>query len=227
MKKIFIVLLSIIAIFLIYFINTIVGNPVNKALATSYAKQFVATQFIDEDYTLKSVGFNYDTKMYDYIVTHGTNSSELSYTLIINSKISNRSVDLFQLHPSLLDEELSNQLSKEGQVHVKNIVHNILPDASVEYKVYVPKGSMKATSVWTPGFELDLNAAIFINETVNEWDKENEEIIKQDLIEAFQANGIHYSRISIRVTKESEKNGITMIKTIYKDVIYQQKELTE
>lgn len=225
MKKIYIVFLAIVAIFLLYFINSVIGNPVNKALATSYAKQFVATQFEDDHYKLEVVGFNFDTKMYDYIVQRTGDDSQWSYSLTINSKIANRSVDSFQLHESVLNEALSKRLSSEGQVHVANIVHQVLPKATVEYEVYVPSGVYDDDIVWAPGFNLDLNAIIYINQTVSTWDDAAAEKIDQQLIKAFNENGIYYSRVSIRVTEENMKDGITYMKTIYKKELYQNEEL--
>lgn len=224
MRKVYIFILAIIIVFLLYFIDSVVGNPMNKILATSYAKQFLQTQFSDTNYTLKSTGFNYDTKMYDYIVTRHDDPNELSYVLSINSSISNRTVDEFKLHPSFLNEELSTRLSNEAKPHVTNIVHSILPEAIINYQLYVPK-STPATTVWSPGFTADLNAIIHITLTTDQWDTDDDEAILQEIKDKFAATGIHYSTVSIRVTEEYLKEGITYLKTVFKGVLYEDNEL--
>ncbi len=220
MKKILTLFLIGVICFLLYFINSVVGNPLQKALATSYAKQFLTTQFADQHYSLDAVGFNFDTKMYDYIVKHKNNGIEYSYELIINSKIANRTVNTFKPHPSTLNEALSTRLSNEGKIHVRNIVRQVLPNANVEYKVFVPKGAKDEDIVWEPGFELDVNAVIQINQTVKQWQDSDFADVRTKLKEAFEQNGIHYSRVSIRVTEESLKKGITYVKTVFRDELY-------
>ena len=224
MRKVYIIILSIIIVFLLYFIDSVVGNPMNKLLATSYAKHFLQTQFHDKDYTLESTGYNYDTKMYDYIVTRHEDSSELSYVLSINSSISNRTVNEFKLHPAVINEALSNRLSNEAKPHVTNIVHSIIPEAKVNYQLYVPK-NMPTTTVWSPGFTADLNAIIHITLTTDQWDDESNEDILQEIKDQFATSGIHYSTVSIRVTEEYLKEGITYLKTVFKGVLYEGNEL--
>ena len=223
MRKVYIIILSIIIVFLLYFIDSVVGNPMNKILATSYAKQFLQTQFHDQDYTLESIGFNYDTKMYDYIVTR-QNDDELSYTLSINSSISNRTVDEFKLHPAVVNEALSTRLSSAAKPHVTNIVHNILPEANVSYQLYAPK-SMPETTVWSPGFTADLNAIIQITLTTDRWDEDDEETVLQEIKDQFATSGIHYSTVSIRVTEEYIKEGITYFKTVFKTELHESDEI--
>ena len=220
MKKILTLFLIGVICFLLYFINSVVGNPLQKALATSYAKQFLTTQFADQHYSLDAVGFNFDTKMYDYIVTRNNNGIEYSYALTINSKLADRTVSTFKPHPSALNEALSTRLSNEGKIHVRNVVRHVLPDANVEYKVFVPKGAKDESTIWEPGFELDVNAVIQINQTVKQWDDTDFADVRTKLKEAFEQNGIHYSRVSIRVTEESLKEGITYVKTVFKDELY-------
>lgn len=220
MKKIYIVFLVGAIAFLLYFINSVIGNPLQKALATSYAKQFLTTQFEDYNYSLDTVGFNFDTKMYDYIVTRHYDGIDYSYALTIDSKLANRTVTSFMPHPSTLNEALSTRLSNEGKTHVRNVVRNVLPNANVDYKVFVPKGAIDEKTVWAPGFVLDVNAVIQINQTVQQWKEEDFADVRQNLIEAFEQNGIHYSRVSIRVTEESLKDGITYVKTVFKDELY-------
>lgn len=220
MKKIYAIFLIGAIVFLLFFINSVVGNPVQKALATSYAKQFLTTQFTDQQYSLDAVGFNFDTKMYDYIVTRHHDEVDYSYALTINSKISDRTVSTFMPHPSTLNEALSTRLSDEGKTHVKNIVHHVLPNANVEYKVFVPKGAIDENTIWAPGFSVDLNAVIQINQTVQQWKETDFSDVRKKLKETFEQNGIHYSRVSIRVTEESIKDGITYVKTVFKDELY-------
>ena len=220
MKKFFALFLIGIIAFLLYFINTQIGNPVQKALATSYAKQFLTTQFAAQNYSLNTVGFNSDTKMYDYIVSRHADGVEYSYTLTINSKLADRTVSTFMPHPSTLNETLSTRLSNEGKTHVQNIVRHVLPNANVNYKVFVPKGAIDEDTIWAPGFALDVNAVIQINQTVQQWKEEDFTDIRKSLMEAFEQNGIHYSRVSIRVTEESLKDGITFINTVFKDELY-------
>ena len=224
MRKVYIFILSIIIVFLLYFIDSVVGNPMNKILATSYAKQFLQTQFTDKNYTLKSTGFNYETKMYDYIVTRHDDPNELSYVLSINSSISDRTVDEFKLHPAVMNEALSNRLSNEAKPHVTNIVHRILPEAKINYQLYVPK-SMPTATVWSPGFTTDLNAIIHITLTTDQWNSGDEESILQEIEEQFAAAGIHYSTVSIRITEEYLKEGITYFKTVFKRVLYESDEI--
>lgn len=198
-----------------------IGNPITKALATSYAKQFLDTQF-EDDYKLESLGFNIDTKMYDYIVQHEVGGTELSYELTVNSKISDRKISHFSLHPSLVDEELSDRLEKEATPHVTNVVRNFFPNANVEYELAVPKGLDSSQIYWVPGISLDVNASIFINQTVDSFkavDYQMVEALKQALV----LNGIYYSRISIRIIEENEKNGITYMKTVYRDELFAKK----
>ena len=220
MKKFYAFFLIGVIVFLLYFINSVVGNPLLKALATSYAKQFLTTQFLDQQYSLDSVGFNFDSKMYDYIVTRQRDGVDYSYALTINSKLADRTVSKFLPHTATLDEALSTRLSSEGETHVKNIVHRVLPNANVEYKVYVPKGAINENTIWEPGFSVDLNAVIQINQTVSQWVEDDYSDIRQKLKHEFEENGIHYSRISIRVTEESLKDGITYMKTVFKDELY-------
>lgn len=220
MRKVYIIILSIIIVFLLQFIDSVVGNPMNKLLATSYAKQYLQTQFPDKDYTLESTGFNFKTKMYDYIVTRHEDPNELSYVLSINSSISNRTVDEFKLHPAVMNVALSNRLSNEAKPHVTNIVHSMFPKAKVNYQLYVPK-SMPDTTVWSPGFSSDLNAIIHISLTTDQWDDDTQDDILQEIKNEFAANGIHYSTVSIRVTEEYEKEGITYIKTVFKSTFYE------
>ena len=220
MKKVYALFLIGVIVFLLYFINSVVGNPLLKALATSYTKQFLTTQFADQQYSLDTVGFNFDSKMYDYIVTRQRDGVDYSYALSINSKLADRTVSTFLPHPATLDEALSTRLSSEGETHVKNIVHRILPDANVEYKIYVPKGAINENTIWKPGFSVDLNAVIQINQTVNQWAEDDYSDIRQKLKHEFKENGIHYSRVSIRVTEESLKDGITYMKTVFKDELY-------
>ena len=220
MKKVYALFLIGVIIFLLYFINSIVGNPILKALATSYAKQFLTTQFSDQPYSLDTVGFNFDSKMYDYIVTRQHDGVDYSYALTINSKLADRTVSTFLPHPATLDEALSTRLSSEGETHVKNIVHRVLPDANVEYKIYVPKGAIDENTIWEPGFSIDLNAVIQINQTINQWAEDDYSEIRQKLKHEFEENGIYYSRVSIRVTEESSKDGITYLKTVFKDELY-------
>ena len=220
MKKIYAIFLIGAIVFLLFFINSVVGNPVQKALATSYAKQFLTTQFTDQQYSLDAVGFNFDTKMYDYIVTRHHDGVDYSYALTINSKISDRTVSTFMPHPSTLNEALSTRLSNEGKTHVQNIVRHVLSNANVDYKVFVPKGAIDENTIWAPGFILDVNAVIQINQTVQQWKEEEFADVRNNLIEAFEQNGIHYSYVSIRVTEESLKDGITYVKTVFKDELY-------
>lgn len=220
MKKIYAIFLIGAIVFLLFFINSVVGNPVQKALATSYAKQFLTTQFTDQQYSLDAVGFNFDTKMYDYIVTRPHDGVDYSYALTIKSKISDRTVSTFMPHPSTLNEALSTRLSNEGKTHVKNIVQHVLPNANVEYKVFVPKGAIDENTIWAPGFSVDLNAVIQINQTVQQWKETDFSDVRKKLKDAFEQNGIHYSRVSIRVTEESMKDGITYVKTVFKDELY-------
>ena len=208
------------ALFLLYFINSVVGNPVQKALATSYAKQFLTTQFEDQHYSLDAVGFNFDTKMYDYIVTRHHDGIDFSYALTINSKLADRTVSTFMPHPATLNEALSTRLSNEGKTHVRNIVRQVLPNANVEYKVFVPKGAIDADTIWEPGFAIDLNAVIQINQTVQQWKETDYASVRTKLKEAFEQNGIYYSRVSIRVTEEKTEDGITYVKTVFKDELY-------
>lgn len=223
-RKIYIVFLTIVALFLVNFIDSVVGNPISKSLATSYAKHYLQTQFPDENYKLNAVGYNYKTKMYDYIVTRTSKESDLSYTLSINSKISNRTVDEFKLHPSVMNGELSTRLSNEAKPHVTNIVQNIIPGAKVNYQVYAPI-TLPKTTVWKPGFTTDLNAVIHITQTADQWDKENEPVILQQIKENFAANGIHYSTVTIRISEEYLKDGITYFKTVFKEVLHESDEL--
>lgn len=220
MKKFYILFLIGAICFLLYFINSVIGNPLQKALATSYAKQFLTTQFADQHYSLDTVGFNFDTKMYDYIVTRTDNGVDYSYALTINSKLADRTVSIFTPHPSSLNEVLSTRLSNEGKIHVKNIVRQVLPNANVEYKVFVPKGALDEDTIWAPGFALDVNAVIQINQTVKQWKETDFIDIRTKLKDAFEQNGIHYSRVSIRVTEESRNDGITYVKTVFKDELY-------
>ena len=220
MKKIYILLLIGAITFLMSFINSVIGNPLQKALATSYAKQFLTTQFADQHYSLQAVGFNFDTKMYDYIVTRHHESFDYSYALTINSKLADRTVSTFMPHPSTLDEALSTRLSNEGTTHVKNIVRHVLPDANVDYKVFIPKGALSDDTIWKPGFALDVNAVIQINQTVQQWKEEDFVDVRKNLIEAFEQNGIHFSRVSIRVTEETLKDGITYVNTVFKDELF-------
>lgn len=220
MKKIYIVFLLIAACFLIYFIDNITGNPLNKALATSYAKQFTANVFNDENYTLEETGYNYTTEMYDYIVTRDNESMQWSYLLSIDSPLSGRQVDTFKLHPSVINQSLSDRLSEEGKVHVTNIVKGILPKANVDYVVAVPNGLLDTDTVWVPGFEIDVNASIFISSTVEGFDATQSAELANRLIEAFSNTGITYSRLSIRFTEERLENGINFMKTIYKNEFF-------
>ena len=220
MKKIYILFLIGAITFLLYFINSVIGNPLQKALATSYAKQFLTTQFADQHHSLHTVGFNFDTKMYDYIVTRHHDNVDYSYALTINSKLADRTVSTFMPHPSTLNEALSIRLSNEGKTHVKNVVRNVLPGANVDYKVFIPKGAISDDTIWKPGFALDVNAVIQINQTVQQWKEEDYIDVRKNLIEAFEQNGIHFSRVSIRVTEESLKDGITYMKTVFKDELY-------
>lgn len=158
--------------------------------------------------------------MYDYIVTRHDDGFDYSYALTINSKLANRTVHTFLPHPATLDEALSKRLSSEGETHIKNIVHRVLPGANVEYKVYVPKGAINVDTIWAPGFSIDLNAVIHINQTVNEWKNTDYIDIRQKLIDELKQNGINYSRVSIRMTEENLKNGITYVKTVLKEELY-------
>ena len=99
-------------------------------------------------------------------------------------------------------------------------MHRILPNANVEYKVYVPKGAIDENTIWEPGFSVDLNGVIHINQTVNKWIEDDYSNIRQQLKHEFEENGIYYSRVSIRVTEESLKDGITYMKTVFKDELY-------
>lgn len=220
MKKIYIMFLYIAACFLIYFIDNITGNPLNKALATSYAKQFTANVFNDENYTIKATGYNFNTKMYDYIVTRENKSMQWSYLLSIDSALSGRQVDKFKLHPSVINESLSDRLSEEGKVHVANIVKGIFPKATVDYEISVPNGLLNTDTVWMPGFETDVNASIYISSTVKESDATQSVELANTLIDTFANTGITYSRLSIRFTEERLENGINFMKTIYKDEFF-------
>jgi nucleotide-binding universal stress UspA family protein len=220
MRKLYIVFLLIATFFLVSFITSTVGNPMYKALATSYAKQYIAQQFELGTYTIEAIGFNYDSKMYDYIVKHNSDNGELAYTLSIDSQLADRTVNQFSLHPSLLNESLSEQLAAEASVHIQNVVNHFLPTAKIDYKLFVPN-SVPTTTVWKPGFELDLNGIISIDDTVDEWDSAQSTELMNALKDALAENGIRFSTVKVRIATEYEKEGITYFKTVYKNILYE------
>ena len=224
MKKFYVVFLIVVCSFLIYFINFMVGNPIYSALANSYAKQFVSTQFDDTNYTIDNVGFNFDTKLYDYAVTHSTEEYTYTYDLAISSKLADRKVSSFKLQTDFIDPKLSAKLQQEGSEHIQNIVKQVLHNVNVEYELYVPKDIYTNETIWIPGFNIDLDGVIYINYTVENWSlaKYTEKVTT--LKKALEDNGIIYSRIALRVTKETEENGIIKMKVVHSDTIYPERQ---
>lgn len=220
MKKFYVVFLMVVCGFLLYFINFTVGNPLYSALATSYAKQFVSNQFDEDTYTIEKSGFNFDSKMYDYVVTHKGNDATYAYDLTISSKMANRKVASFKLQDAMIDKKLSEKLQNEAHDHIQNIVKQVFNHVNVDYELYVPKDSYDEETIWVPGFDLDLDGVVYINYNVEKWQKNKYAKKVEELKKAFEENGVTYSRIAMRVTKETEENGIIKMKIVHSDTIY-------
>ena len=122
------------------FANSLVGNPISKAIANNTAKNYLEDKYADTDYVLEDVSYSFKDGYYHASVS-SPSSIDTTFTLLING--------FGKLSYDYYENNVTNgwNTAKRLDSEYRKTVDRIFDSASFPYNVHIGYGDLKFNSL--------------------------------------------------------------------------------
>ena len=129
----------VLIISVLMFANSLVGNPVSKALAENTAKRHLASEYADTDYELKDVNYSLKDGMY-WATVSSPSSADTTFSLLING--------FGKLKYDNYDFTVTSRWSTAQRLdrEYREVVKALLDSNSFPYNEYIGYGELTFTT---------------------------------------------------------------------------------